>query len=187
MCRNKWPRKPSGSTLPNRHTSRSRSRANDQASEFSPNDVLKHFPNQRQVRDDLLQPTVLGFQCPQSAHLVGQQAAILLLPIEIRRLANSCLPADPGDRCPSLARLEDEGLLRLSELRCFQAISLLSQPGKQKARAISRSLPPQSSPPPPRFACQAHEHGRFGREWCGARGLPRAGRVAPPYRSHRPF
>ncbi|TCS51615.1 hypothetical protein EDD52_14115 [Primorskyibacter sedentarius] len=140
MCRNKWPHKPSGSTLPNRHTSRSRSRANGQASELSPNDVLKHLPIQRQVRDDLLQPTVLVFQCLQPAHLVGQQAGILLLPIEVRRLADPSLPADLGDRRASLALLQDEGLLRLRELRCFHAIPLLSQPGKYSGKLQPQTI-----------------------------------------------
>ena len=71
----------------------------------------------------------------QAAHLVPQQPAILFLPVEIGRLPNARLPADFCDKCSLLAQLQNEGLLRLRELRCFYALPLLSQPGK-----VSRKL-----------------------------------------------
>lgn len=55
--------------------------------ELSADDILKHFPVQRQIGDDLLQPGILIFQSFEPPHLVRQQARILLAPIEIRRLA----------------------------------------------------------------------------------------------------
>ncbi len=105
------------------------------ANELSPDDVLQHFPIQRQVGDDLFQATVLVLKRLQPPHLVRQQPAIPLLPVEIGRLADPRLAADLGHRRALIALLQDERLLRLREPRCFHRSPLLSQPGK-----VSRKL-----------------------------------------------
>lgn len=100
------------------------------ANELSADYILKHLPVQSQIGNNLLQSPVLVLECLQAAHLIGQQAAIPLLPVELRRLTDPGLPADLGDRRAFLALLQDEGLLSLRELQCLQAIPLLSQPRK---------------------------------------------------------
>ena len=88
-----------------------------------------------QVGTDLLEPAVLILKRLQPAHLVRQQPAIPLLPVEIGRLADPRLAADLGHRRAFLALLQDKRLLRLREPRCFHRSQLLSQPGN-----VSRML-----------------------------------------------
>ena len=56
-------------------------------------------------------------------HLVRQQPAIPLFPIEVGRLADPRLAADLSDRRSFLVLLDDERLLRVRELRCLHAVT----------------------------------------------------------------
>jgi hypothetical protein len=113
-----------------RPTSRRQACVSGQASELSADHVLQHFPVERQLRDDLLQPRILVRESLQPPHLVRQQPAVSLLPVEVSRLADPRLAADLGNRSAFLALLQDERLLRFRELRCLHHLQLLSQPGK---------------------------------------------------------
>jgi transposase len=83
---------------------------------------------------DLLQPAILVLERLQPTHLVRQQAAISLLPVEICHLTDPRLATDLRDRRAFLALLQDERLLRLREPRCLHANPLLSQPGKRSGK-----------------------------------------------------
>jgi hypothetical protein len=54
-------------------------------------------------------------------HLRRQQPSVLLLPVEVCRLADPSLPADLRHRCSFLALLNDERLLRVRKIRCLHA------------------------------------------------------------------
>jgi hypothetical protein len=94
----------------------------------------RHPTVQCQVGHDLLQPTVLVFELLEPLHLGRQQTCILLLPIEVCRLADASLAADLGNWCAFLALLDDERLLRVQKLRCLHLIPLLSQPGNRSGK-----------------------------------------------------
>jgi len=104
---------------PIRCTSREPVRARDQASDLSPDHVLKHLAIQSQVRHDFLQPGVLILELLQPLHLGRQQTGILLLPIEGGRLADPGLPTDLGNRRAFLALLDDKRLLGVENLLAF--------------------------------------------------------------------
>ena len=87
-CRAPGPHRPAGSTSATRRASRRRARACDQASELSADDVLQHLPVQREIGDELAQLRILVIELLQPAHLGWQQPLVLLLPIEIPRLAD---------------------------------------------------------------------------------------------------
>jgi hypothetical protein len=76
---------------------------------------------QRQIGDDLLEPAVLVLQLTQPPHLRWQQPRVFLPSVEIGCLADTRLAADLSDRRSSLALFDDEGLLRVRELRCLHA------------------------------------------------------------------
>ena len=65
-----------------------------------------------------------------SAHLVGQQPTISLLPVTVRRRIDTGLTADLDHRCTFLALLQDKRFLRLRKPRCIHRSQLLSQPRK---------------------------------------------------------
>lgn len=88
----------------------------------------------RQVGHDLLQTVVLVSRAFRT-HLIWQQPAIPLLPVEVGHLTDSSLAADLGDLRAFLALLQNNRLLRFRELRCLHRSQLLSQPGN-----ISRKL-----------------------------------------------
>ncbi len=105
--------------------------ASERAQELSPNDVLQHLAVQRQICDDPFQPGVLVFELLQLLHhLRRQHAGILLLPIEVGRLADARLAADLGNRDTFITLLQNERLLRVRKLRCLHRPPFLSQRGK---------------------------------------------------------
>ena len=88
-----------------RYKPRRRAYASGQASQLSANHVLQHLLVQRQISDQLPQLAVLVLELLQPPHLGRQQPVILLLPIEIRRLADPRLAADIGGRPSSFPNL----------------------------------------------------------------------------------
>lgn len=52
----------------------------------------------------------------------------LLLPVKVRRLADPSLPTNLSNRCSFFALLDDERILRVREVGCFNRHPLLSQP-----------------------------------------------------------
>jgi hypothetical protein len=112
-------------TLPStRCTSSEPVRASDQASDLSPDNVLQHLAVQRQIGHDLLQPAVLALELLQPFHLRRQQARILLLPVEVGRLAEAGVAAALSYPCAFFALLDDECVSRPSEnfdmVMCFR-------------------------------------------------------------------
>lgn len=79
--------------------------------------VLKHLAIQCQTRDDLLQSGIFILKRLQPAHLIGQQACILLAPTKIGRLTDPCLAANVRHRHTIIALFQNERLLRVLELR----------------------------------------------------------------------
>ena len=75
-----------------------------------------------------------GFELLQPLHLGRQQTGILLLPVEIGRLADPRLAADLRNRPPVFALLDDERLLRVRENARLHPIPLLSQPEKRSGK-----------------------------------------------------
>ena len=67
--------------------------AADQASELSRDDILQHRLVQRQVSDQPFELGVLFLKLAQALHLRWHQPGILLAPIIVRGLADSCLAA----------------------------------------------------------------------------------------------
>lgn len=59
---------------------------------------------------------------------------ILLLPVDVGRLAGACLAADLRRRRAFLALLDDECFLRVRKLRCLHVIPLFSQPGNHSGK-----------------------------------------------------
>ena len=114
---------PCGSTRPSPPIARRPTRVSEQASELSADNVLQHLAVERQVGNDLLQPAILVLKRLQPSHLIGQQPAISLLPVEVGRLADPSLAADLGYRRAFLALLLNKRLLRLRELRCRHLLS----------------------------------------------------------------
>ena len=114
-----------------------------QASELSADDVLQHLPIQSQVRHDLLQPAILVLQRLQPTHLVGQQPAIALLPVEVGRLTDPCLAADLRNRRSFLALLQGERLSRASVN--FDAFIVLSSSPSREMLAENSSFKRSSS------------------------------------------
>lgn len=106
-----------GWTSPTPAAHRRRARVSEQASDFSANDVLQHLAVEREVGDELAQLDVLVLELLQPPHLRRRQPLVLLLPIEVGRLADPGLPADLRHGCSLLALLQDERLLGVAELR----------------------------------------------------------------------
>jgi hypothetical protein len=77
----------------------------------------------------------------QPPHLRRLHAVVLLLPIEVSRLADSGLPADLCNRYAVLALLQNERFLRVRELRGLHRLPLLP-PAKGKYRGNSNSERP---------------------------------------------
>ena len=94
-----------------------RSMAVRQALKSSADDVLQHLAVKRQIGHELAQLGILVLKLLQTPHLKWRHAVVLLLPVEIRRLADPSPPADIGDGNPVSALLENERLLRVRELR----------------------------------------------------------------------
>lgn len=98
-----------------------------QASELSADDVL-HLAVQCQIGDD---SSVWNSHLPEPSIGASRRAAtrILLAPIEIRRLADPCLPADLCHRHAVIALLQNERLLGVRKLDAF-ILPLLFPDGK---------------------------------------------------------
>lgn len=114
-----------------------------QASELSTDDVrsaassdqwrtkARHLAVKGQVGDDPLQSRILVLDLLQPTHLVRQQPAIALLPVELGRLADPGLAADLRDRRASLALLQDERLSRACvNLDAFIVLSSFPSQGR---------------------------------------------------------
>jgi hypothetical protein len=102
---------PGGSKHPTRDASRRPAYASEQASELSADSVLQHLFVQGQIGDDPLQLAVLVLELLQPPHLSWQQTIVLLLPIEVGRLADASLAADIHHRHAVGALLQDKRLL----------------------------------------------------------------------------
>lgn len=61
----------------------------------------------------------LALQLLQPLHLGRQQTGKLLLPVEVRRLADPGLPADLRNWGPVFVLLDDERFLRVRKLQCL--------------------------------------------------------------------
>ena len=99
-----------------------------------------HLAIQRQVRHGLLQPRVLVLELLQPLHLGRKQPGILLLPVEVGRLADPGLAADLSNRRALVALLDDERLLRVREIARLHPFPLLSQPGKRRGKLQPQSV-----------------------------------------------
>src|SRR5204862_7606033 len=84
---------PAGSIHPSRHASHQRACASGQASKLSAQRVLEHLLVEAQIGNHLPQLAVLVFELLEPPHLARQQTVILLLPIEVGRLADPGLAA----------------------------------------------------------------------------------------------
>src|SRR5579871_3892472 len=115
----------SGSTRTTRRAPHQRACAYGQASKFSAERVLQHRFVECEIGNHLLQLCVLILELLQPAHLIRQQPVILLLPVEIRRLADPGLAADLRHRNPVTALLQNERLLRVRKLRRLHRFPLL--------------------------------------------------------------
>src|SRR5690606_10054377 len=81
----------------------------------------------RQLRVHPLEPGVLGFQILDPTQLRGLQAAVLRLPLVVRRHADAGLPADVLDRHSSVGLLEDRDDLGLGETGLLHGTSWLGK------------------------------------------------------------
>lgn len=99
--------------------------------------VLEHLLVEKQVRGDLFQPGVLLLQVPNPFHLRRYQADILLPPIEVGRLAETCLTAYFRHRNTFVPALKDE---RFCASENFDAVmnSAPSQPGKSPRKTLTQ-------------------------------------------------
>jgi hypothetical protein len=91
--------------------------------------ILQHLAIQHQVSNNPLQPTIPVFLLTQSAHLPELQLAILLLPVEVGRLAGTLLSTDLRHRRAFLALFHDKRLLSVRKFDTFMP-NLLAQPRK---------------------------------------------------------
>src|SRR3954451_782246 len=132
MCRPRIHDMPFGSTRPTHHASRQPACAAGQASKLSADSVLQHLFVERQVCDYPLQLGVLVLELLQPAHLGRQQPVVLLLPIEVGRLANTGLAANVRHRHSIGALLQNERLLGVRKSRCLHRSPLL--PARESAR-----------------------------------------------------
>src|SRR5262249_23203826 len=80
---------------------------------------------------ELLQPT----------HLSRQQPVVLLLPIEIGRLADPGLAADVRNRNPVVALLQDKRLLGVRKLRGLHRRLLLPAEGFRQRKTLAKNGP----------------------------------------------
>jgi len=96
--------------------------------------ALQHLTVECQVGHDLLRPTMFVLKLLQALHLGRQQPGILLLPVEVGRRTDPGLAADLRHRCPFLALLDDERLLRVRKLARLYAVPLPFQPGKRSGK-----------------------------------------------------
>lgn len=82
-----------------------------------------------QIRHDLLQPGVLLLDLAQTLHLRRQHARVLLLPIEVGRLADPWLATDLRGRRSIVTLLEDERLYASVNCDAFIAFRSFSTAG----------------------------------------------------------
>lgn len=80
------------------------------------------------VGEDLLEPGVLVLQRLTPAHIVRQQTAIPLHPVEVGGLSDPGLLAELDDRCSVLTLLQYKRHLRLRDPGCLHRLQLLSDP-----------------------------------------------------------
>ena len=114
-----------GSEHPIPSKSCSPARAYGQALQPSPQHILHHRLIQREIRHKLFQRGVLVLQLLQPPHHVTQQAFVLLLSIEVRRLRNTRLAADLRNGMPYRTLLQNQRLLRVRKLGCLHRFPLL--------------------------------------------------------------
>ena len=82
---------------------------------LSSEDVPQGCPMKSVVGDDLLQVAVLVLDLSEAASIRGLQAALLLLPVVGRFLADPMTPGQGGSGCPCVELLEDRDDLLLRE------------------------------------------------------------------------
>ena len=89
-------------------------------------------PPSPQIGDHLPQLRVLVLELLQPAHLGRQQAVVSLLPIEIGRLTDPCLPADLSHRHSVRTLLQNERFLGVRKLRGLHRSTLLPAGGSAR-------------------------------------------------------
>lgn len=125
----RWPSpelgKPGGPTRPSHCEPRLPARVYEQALQFSADDILQHLLVERGIRHELAELIVLVLELLQPAHIRWQHAVLLLLPVEVGRLADPGPAADVRDGTAVHTLLQDERHLRVIKLRCLDRFSLL--------------------------------------------------------------
>ena len=94
--------------------------------------LAQHVLIEREIRDDLLQATILLFERPQLPQLTHPQVGEALLPDVECRVADAELPAYVRHRRPALGLAQGVGELRFTELR------LLHGPTSSPSGALDR-------------------------------------------------
>src|SRR5690606_34844083 len=102
-----------------------RPRASAPALQFFCDQVLHRRVVQRQLGVHALEAAVLGLQFLDPLQVRGVHAAVLRLPLVVRRRADPGLPAQVLDRNPGITLLEDRDDLGLAELRLLHGTSWL--------------------------------------------------------------
>src|SRR5690606_29325427 len=102
-----------------------RPRASAPALQFFCDQVLHRRVVQRQLGVHALEAAVLGLQLLDPLQVRGVHAAVLRLPLVVRRRADPGLPAQVLDRNPGITLLEDRDDLGLAELRLLHGTSWL--------------------------------------------------------------